>query len=207
MSRAPTDLPERLLAADATDFERRVIEAALQKKPSPAAAARMASALGVTMSSAGTAAGAKTPAAEAAASKATVGAGASTAWPWVSLGVLGLVVGAVVGARAWHASRPQPAPASPALIAPPPRQTRLAGAIARRRGRGADAQPGRPRSTAATSRRPRETFGTRLPFWTGHERPCRSGTVVARWRSCAGTVTNTRPGASVPKPPPSGLRP
>ena len=34
MSRPPTDLPERFLAADATDFERRVIEAALQKKPS-----------------------------------------------------------------------------------------------------------------------------------------------------------------------------
>jgi hypothetical protein len=117
MSNAPTDLPERLLTADATDFERRVIEGALQKKPSPAASARMASALGVTMSIAGTTARAKTVGSNVA-SKAAAGAGASTVWPWVSLGVVGLVVGAVVGVRAWNASPPQPAP-TPALLAPP----------------------------------------------------------------------------------------
>ena len=118
MSRPPTDRPERLLTADATDFERRVIEAALQKKPSRAASARMASALGVTMSLAGTTAGAKTAGSNVA-SKATAGAGASTLWPWVSLGVVGLVVGAVVGVRAWNASRAQPAPTALALLAPP----------------------------------------------------------------------------------------
>ena len=128
MSRPPTDLPERLLTADATDFERRVIEAALQKKPSRAASARMASALGVTMSLAGTTAGAKMAGSNVA-SKATAGAGASTAWPWVSLGVVGLVVGAVVGVRAWNASRPQPAPTAPALLAPPTPPDRPRGAM------------------------------------------------------------------------------
>ena len=69
MSRPPTDLPERLLTADATDFERRACD----------------------------------PAGSTVASKATAGAGASTLWPWVSLGVVGLVVGAVVGVRGWNA--------------------------------------------------------------------------------------------------------
>ena len=129
MSRPPTDLPERLLTADATDFERRVIEAALQKKPSPAASARMASALGVTMSIAGTTAGARTVGSNVA-SKATAGAGASTVWPWVSLGVVGLVVGAVVGVRAWNASPPQPAPTALALLAPPTPPDSPRGAVA-----------------------------------------------------------------------------
>ena len=31
MNRSSTDLPERLLAADATDFERRLLEAALRR--------------------------------------------------------------------------------------------------------------------------------------------------------------------------------
>ena len=49
------DLPERLLESDATDFERRVLDAALQKQPSSAASARMAKALGVTAATVGTA--------------------------------------------------------------------------------------------------------------------------------------------------------
>ena len=53
MSRPPSDLPERLLTGDATDFERRVIDAALEKRPSAAASARMAKALGVTVTSIG----------------------------------------------------------------------------------------------------------------------------------------------------------
>ena len=134
MSRPPTDFPERFLAADATDFERRVIEAALQKKPSRAASARMANAIGVTMSLPGTTAGAKTAGSNVA-SKATAGAGASTVWPWVSLGLVGLVVGAVVGVRAWNASRPQPALTAPAPLAPPtppdsPRGAMPAGQVA-----------------------------------------------------------------------------
>ena len=115
MSRPPSDIPERLLTGDATDFERRVIDAALEKRPSAAASARMAKALGVTVTSIGTAAAAKALAADAAASKATAAAGASAVWPWVSVGVIGLLVaGAVVGARVWHRSPP----ASPPLTAP-----------------------------------------------------------------------------------------
>jgi hypothetical protein len=120
MSRLPTDLPERLLAADATDFERQVIEAALQKQPSPAASARMAKALGIAVTGVATTFPSKAAAGDAATSKATAGAAASTVWPWVSLGVLALVFGATVGARAWHASHLRPTPTAPTLIAPPP---------------------------------------------------------------------------------------
>ena len=94
MSRPPSERPERLLEADATALERRVLEAALRKKPSPAASARMARALGVTAgavalaaASEGTAAAAKKVAVEATAAKATAAAGATAAWPWVSIGV------------------------------------------------------------------------------------------------------------------------
>ena len=38
--------PNVCSASDATDFERRMLDAALQKQPSPAASARMARALG-----------------------------------------------------------------------------------------------------------------------------------------------------------------
>ena len=102
MSRPPADSPERLLASDATDFERRVLQAALRNGPSPAASARMARALGVTATAMGVAAATKS----AVAAKATVAAGTTTVWPWVSVGVLGLVVaGAVVGTRVRHAAR------------------------------------------------------------------------------------------------------
>jgi hypothetical protein len=108
-----------LLEADATAFERRVLEAALQKRPSPASSARMATALGVSATAMGTAAATKALAAEAAASKATAAAGATAVWPWVSIGVVGLVVvGAVVGTRPGrHAGEPHgvaPSVAAPA---------------------------------------------------------------------------------------------
>ena len=113
MSRPPADSPERLLASDATDFERRVLEVALRNGPAPAASARMARALGVTATAMGVAAATKS----AVAAKATVAAGTTTVWPWVSVGVLGLVVaGAVVGTRVRHARAPQVAP--PAVTAP-----------------------------------------------------------------------------------------
>lgn len=116
MSRPRTDIPGRLLDGDATDFERRVIDAALEKRPSAAASARMARALGVTVTNIGTAAASKALAADAAASKAPAAAGTSATWPWVSVVVIGLVVaGAVVGARVWHGS----SPASPRLTGPP----------------------------------------------------------------------------------------
>ena len=115
MSRPDSDLPERLLAADATAFERRLLDAALQKKPSAAASARMAKALGVTVTAVGTAATATTLAADAAVTKTAAAAATSALWPWISAGVVGLVVaGAVVGTRASRqAPRPQAAP--PAL--------------------------------------------------------------------------------------------
>jgi hypothetical protein len=114
------DPPERLLATDATDFERRVLRAALEKKPSAAASARMARVLGVSAVAVGSAAAAKVLAAEVVVSKATTAAGAATVWPWISVSVIGLVVaGAVVGSRASHETphAAQPAP----VVAPAPR--------------------------------------------------------------------------------------
>jgi hypothetical protein len=122
VNRPESDLPERLLEADATAFERRLLDAALRKKPSPDASARMARALGVTLTAAaaGTATTAATVAANAAVSKATAAAGTSALWPWVSVGVVGLVVaGAVVGTRVGR-DAPKPPAAPPALTAPAP---------------------------------------------------------------------------------------
>jgi hypothetical protein len=122
VSRPESDLPERLLEADATAFERRMLDAALRKKPSPDASARMARALGVTLTAAaaGTATTGAAVAANAAASKATAAAGGSALWPWVSAGVVGLVVaGAVVGTRV-GGDAPKPQAAPPALTAPAP---------------------------------------------------------------------------------------
>ena len=113
--------PERLLASDATDFERRMLEAALQKKPSSAASARMATALGVTVATIGSATATTTVAAGATATKGAAAAGA-TAWPWVTVGVIGLAVaGAFVGTRVGHETRaPQAVPPVAAPLAPAP---------------------------------------------------------------------------------------
>jgi hypothetical protein len=125
MSRPPVDPSERLLSSNATDFERRLLEAALQKRPSPAASARMARALGVSVAAAGTAAATTSLAAGAAASKVTAAA-ATVTWPWISIGVIGLVVaGAVVGTRAGHRDRTRDAEhhlqlaSAPATATPP----------------------------------------------------------------------------------------
>jgi len=137
MTRPPADRPERLLSSNPSDFERRMLEAAMQQRPSPAASARMARALGVSVVAVGTAASTTTLAAGAAASKATVAAG-TIVWPWVSLGVLGLVVtGAVVGTRVRHpeserrvvsapltaraAAAPQPGPPAAVVAGSPAR--------------------------------------------------------------------------------------
>jgi hypothetical protein len=122
MSRPPYELPERLLEADATSFERRVLEAALRKQPSRAASARMARSVGVTMTAAATVLAMKTVAAGTAATKAAAAAGTSATWSWISTGVLGLAVaGAVVGTRAWRAPPPEPRPLfSPAATSPTP---------------------------------------------------------------------------------------
>jgi hypothetical protein len=115
VSRPPTDLPERLLETDATDFERRLLEAALRKGPPRATSARVAAALGVSVTAAAPVAAASTVAAGTAAK--TTAAAATTVWPWISAGVLGLaVVGAVV---ATHRTSPAPSRA-PAALAPSP---------------------------------------------------------------------------------------
>ncbi len=128
MNRSPDDLPERLLAnGEATDFERSVLERALQKRPSSAASARMAKALGVTAGAVviatveGTARAVPKAAVEAGASKATAAAGA-TAWPWVTVSVVGLALAGLVGARAWRASPPPPTSVAPqsSPVAPAP---------------------------------------------------------------------------------------
>jgi hypothetical protein len=151
MSRPLVDLPERLLAGDATDFERRMLAAALEKKPSSAASARMGKALGVTVATVATATTTATAgtalAAGAAAAKAPVAAGAAM-WPWISAGVLGLVVaGAVVATRIPHTAPADTAPASAPAAQPAPPV-------------GATSEPGdvttqRPPAPAAASRRSR----------------------------------------------------
>ena len=154
MTRPPPAAPsDRLLETDATDFERRVLEAAVRQKPSPASTARMAAALGVTATAIGTATAANALAAGAAVSKATA-AGASAVWPWVSAGVIGLVVaGAVVGtrvgrpAREPHAARPAVTPpAAPAPATPEPMAPALAPAVTPALAPGAIAQSQRARA-------------------------------------------------------------
>jgi len=114
MSRPPADQPERILASDATDFERRVLGAAMHRKPSAEASARMARALGITAATVGTGAAVTTVATNAAAAKATAVAGTTAASSWISIGVIGLVVaGAVIGARKTR-------PAHDAAVAPVP---------------------------------------------------------------------------------------
>jgi hypothetical protein len=120
MSRLPTDQTDRMLTSDATEFERRVLEAARQRRPSAAASARMAKALGLSSAVVGaTAATAAARVSEAAAAKASAATATAAVWPWVSAGVLGLAIaGAVIGGRA---TRDAPLPAAPPpLTAPPP---------------------------------------------------------------------------------------
>jgi hypothetical protein len=123
MSRLPADQPDRLLSSDATDFERRMLEAALQKRPSSASSARMARAIGVSVAAVGAATTGTTLAAGAGAANATATAG-SAIWPLVSVGVIGLVVAsAVVGARSRHSdgdANRKVVSAPIALPAPPP---------------------------------------------------------------------------------------
>lgn len=137
MNRSPDDLPERLLAGgEATGFERRVLERALQKRPSSAASARMAKALGVTAGAVvtatveGTARAMPKAAVEAGASKATAAAGATT-WPWVTASVVGLALAGLVGARAWRTSPLRPTSVAPQLAPAPPPPAPLATDIER----------------------------------------------------------------------------
>jgi hypothetical protein len=122
MSRPTSDLPAPLLEAGATDFERRILDAGAREDPSAAASKRMALALGISAGVTAVAVGGKV--AGAAAAKTAAGTTSVALWPWISIGVLGLVVtGAVVGTRPWRTSerdvRRVSAPAAvPAPIAP-----------------------------------------------------------------------------------------
>ena len=199
MSRPTDDLPDRLLAGGATDFERRVLEIAREQRPSPAASARMAKALGLTSAFAASAATAKTLAADAATAKATAAAGASTIWPWISAGVLGLVVaGAIVGTRARHAAptgdlAPRSVTASAPPVAEPPRPNE------------ASTDPEAPSSIPGPDRRSRGLASTselrdQSPSSTSRGPPWQRTTAGARSLSCVATRKSIRPGASVRKP-------
>ena len=153
MSRRPTELPERLLAGDATDFERRLIDAALEKRPSAAASARIARALGVTVTGIGTAAAAKALAATRVTAEGSIPVVASTSgvWTWVSVGVLGLgVAGAVVSARGRHTSRLEPR----AVLAAPPAASTPETELGPRTWRAVPATTERPPASVSSSRRP-----------------------------------------------------
>jgi hypothetical protein len=152
MTRPPGDLPERLLAADATAFERRVLEAAMRKQPSRASSARMARALGITTAAAATVAVTTTVAAGTAATKAA-GVGTAAAWPWISAGVVGLVIGgAVVGTRAWQApAEPRPVAAPTTTYRPPAPIVPELPATSATDGDPAPAPSRRARTTTATS--------------------------------------------------------
>lgn len=103
MKRHVSDLPDPLLKAGATDFERRILEAGAREDPSPEVSKQMALALGISAGVAAVAAGSKL--AGAAAAKTATGTTSAVLWPWVSIGLLGLVVsGAVVGSRHWKGS-------------------------------------------------------------------------------------------------------
>lgn len=128
MTRHTSDLPAPLLEAGATDFERRILDAGAHEDPSAEASNRMALALGISAGVAAVAVGGKV--AGAAAAKTAAGTASAVLWPWISIGVLGLVVtGAVVGIRHSTSSgrdvqrvstpAPLPAPAAPPASAPP----------------------------------------------------------------------------------------
>ena len=192
MNRPMDDLPERLIESDATAFERRVLGAALQKQPSRAASARMAKALGVTVAAVGTATAASTLAADVAVTKATATVATTSLWPWISAGVIGLVVaGAVVGTRPRHAPEPHRAPAvtAPLPPAPAPVEAEPAAVVA---------EP-LPRAVAPTQRSRAGDLRDQVAFIDSARTAMSTGAAGARWRSCAATWTNTRPAVSVPK--------
>jgi len=104
------DLPERLLDGEATSFERRVLEDALQRRPSAELTRRMAQAIGVDVVGA-------PPAPPVARSTSTAAPAAASAphalWPWISAAVVALsVTGVVIGTRARGGKASQSSPAA-----------------------------------------------------------------------------------------------
>ncbi len=120
MSRSD-EVPERLLAGDATDFERRVLEAARAKGPALGSSARIAEALGVRL----TTSGAPAPGPAAAGKEAAVRTATTYApavMPWLPVAVAGLVLAAAAaGVHVWRSVpvKGEPAPVTPAVEATP----------------------------------------------------------------------------------------
>ena len=158
----------------------------------------MAKALGVTAATIGSATAATTLAAGATATKGVAAAGA-TAWPWVTLGVIGLAVaGAVVGTRTGHEARPPqtvPSVMAPVMQAPEPVLPTEP----------ALAEPS-PRATTPTQRAHTTTATSELrdqvALLDSAREAVSAGAGGARSRSCAATKTGTRRAAFVRKPPP-----
>ncbi len=102
MNRKASDLPERLRVGGGTDLERRLLNAMANEQAPSDVRERVARGLGVSTIGLGVAGSGTT----SSASKAAVGAGTGTVplLPWISAGLLGLVVvGGIVGTRAWKA--------------------------------------------------------------------------------------------------------
>jgi hypothetical protein len=98
------DVRDRMRDGSATDFERRLLDAVANEKPSPELRQRMAVALGVPPGGppAGSSTGGSTPPAPAGFS---AGSGSTGLLPWIAASALGLVVsGAVVGTWVWRDS-------------------------------------------------------------------------------------------------------
>ncbi len=154
MSRDAAGFPERLRALGATELERRLLEATANEQPSPELSERIAQGIGISAAISATtigAAGAGTALGTGVAAPKAA-AGSTALLPWISLGVLGLVVvGAVVGTRAWRTSVRQERPASPSVSTPspvtPPSPVELAPAAV------TESSPSVP-ATAPTHRRP-----------------------------------------------------
>jgi hypothetical protein len=121
MSRKASDLPERLRAGGGTDLERRLLNAMAHEQTPPDVRERVARGLGVSTTGLGVAGSGTATSTGSTASKAAAGAGTGSVplLPWISAGLLGLVVvGGIVGTRAWKTSHRQP-PALPAVVVSP----------------------------------------------------------------------------------------
>jgi hypothetical protein len=110
------EVPEPLLASEATDFERRLLTAAANEAPSAQLSSRMAQAIGVSV---GAAAATTSVATTTIAGKASASSSIA-AWPWVAGGIVGLsVVGVLVGGGFSRSAR-QASPRVPAPVAMAP---------------------------------------------------------------------------------------
>lgn len=124
MKQSNGNLPERLRVVDATDLERRLLEAAAHEQPSPELSKRMARAIGVSPTAIGNPADGTAARSSNAASGASVGSGSPSILPWIAAAVLGLAVtGVIVGTRLSTRPVREERPSSPAV--PQPAVTQL----------------------------------------------------------------------------------